>query len=201
MTQMSDHRFVSDAVSQANCATAEARSPLARPLHISSAIRALLFAMMFVGCVFPPSLSVDTTDAGLNAAPAITSVRSDNVELPEWESVNFEQGVGTLNLQVYDTDLGDILYPKVFVDYNIPDQTPPRANCTAAAGGRVIRSSTCPLAGLCQTADIGKQRTMQVVVFDRDPNIEGQLPLYQAMPPGGLATSRTYTLICQQKQT
>jgi hypothetical protein len=200
MTQMSHHRFVSDAVSHANCATAEGRSRVARPLHISSGIRVLVFTMMSTGCVIPPSLSVDTTDAGLNAAPTIVSVRADGVELPEWKTVNFEQGLGVLNLTVYDTDLDDTLYPKVFVDYNIPDQTPARATCTAAAGGRVVRSSTCNLAGLCQTADIQKQRTMQVIVFDRE-NIEGQLPLYQAMPIGGLSTSRTYTLVCQQKQT
>ncbi|HEY5921308.1 MAG TPA: hypothetical protein VIV11_06540 [Kofleriaceae bacterium] len=156
--------------------------------------------MMFAGCVIPPSLSVDTTDAGLNSAPSIISVRADGVELPEWKTVNFEQGVGTLNLIVYDTDLDDTLQPKVFVDYNIPDQTPPRATCTAAAGGRVMRSSTCSLGGLCQTADIGKERTMQVIVFDREI-IEGQLPLYQAMPPGGLSTSRTFTVVCQPKQT
>ena len=171
---------------------------MARPLHGVHGIRALVLAMMFAGCVIPPSLSVDTTDAGLNSAPAIISVRADGVELPEWETVNFEQGAGTLNLIVYDTDLTDTLYPKVFVDYNIPDQTPPRSTCTPAAGGRVSRTSTCSLLGLCQTADIGKQPvpTMQVVVFDREI-IEGQLPLYQAMPPGGLSSSRTFTLVCQ----
>jgi hypothetical protein len=200
MTQMSDHHFEEAAAVRANCATVEARSRLARPLHISSTIHFLVSAMLFTGCVIPPSLSVDTTDAGLNAAPSIVSVRADGVELPEWKTVNFEQGLGVLNLTVYDTDLDDTLYPKVFVDYNIPDQTPPRATCTAAAGGRVVRSSTCNLAGLCQTADIQKQRTMQVIVFDRE-NIEGQLPLYQAMPMGGLSTSRTFTLVCQQKQT
>ncbi|HEY5952208.1 MAG TPA: hypothetical protein VIV40_42210 [Kofleriaceae bacterium] len=156
--------------------------------------------MMFTGCVIPPSLSVDTTDAGLNSAPAIISVRADGVELPEWKTVNFEQGSGTLNLVVYDTDLNDTLYPKVFVDYNQPDQTPARSDCTQSSGGSVQRSSTCPLGGLCQTSDIGKERTMQVIVFDREI-ISGQAPLYQAMPPGGLSTSRTFTLLCQQKQT
>ena len=156
--------------------------------------------MMFAGCVIPPSLSVDTTDAGLNSAPSIISVRTEGVELPEWKTANFEQGLGSLNLVVYDTDLDDTLFPKVFVDYNIPDQTAPRATCTPAGGGHVVRSSTCNLAGLCLTPDIGKERTMQVIVFDREI-IEGQLPLYQAMPTGGLQTSRTFTLVCQQKQT
>ena len=47
---------------------------------------------MFSGCVIPPSLSVDTTDAGANSAPAIISVRADSVELPEFSVVNFERG-------------------------------------------------------------------------------------------------------------
>jgi hypothetical protein len=193
---MSDHRFVDPAVTHRNCATRWTRLPVARPLHGVMGIRALVLAMMFAGCVIPPSLSVDTTDAGLNSVPAIISVRADGVEIPEWQKVNFEQGAGTLNLVVYDTDLTDTLYPKVFVDYNDPDQTPPRSTCTPAAGGRVVRTSTCSLIGLCQTSDIGQDRTMQVLVFDREI-IEGQLPLYQAMPPGGLSTSRTFTLVCQ----
>lgn len=199
MTRMSDHPIIDRVDVQANCATRWTGSRLARPLHGVVAILALVLAMMLTGCVIPPSLSVDTTDAGLNSPPAITSVRADGVELPEWEKVNFEQGAGTLNLTVYDTDLEDTLYPKIFVDYNNPDQFPPRSTCTPAGGGSVQRSSTCPLAGLCQTADLNTERLMQIVVFDRSI-IEGVFPLYQAMPPGGLSTSRTFTLICQPPQ-
>jgi hypothetical protein len=195
MTQMSDPHFASTTARRANCATGEARDRLARPLHIRWAIRILFAAMLFTGCVIPPSLSVDTTDAGLNAAPAITSVQADGVELPEWKTVTFEQGTGSLNLVVYDTDLDDTLYVKIFVDYNNPDQTPSRSECVGASGRSVQRSATCPLAGLCQTADIGKERLMQVIVFDR-AIIEGQVPLFQAMVPGGLSSSRTFKLIC-----
>jgi hypothetical protein len=157
--------------------------------------------MMFAGCVIPPSLSVDTTDAGLNSPPSIISVRADGVELPEYSQVNFEKGTGTLNLTVYDTDLGDTLYPKIFVDYTFKDPTPPRSTCTQAAGHTVIRSSTCDLAGLCQDADIGKTTPlkMQVLVFDRQVLDVGS-PVYQAMPPGGLSTSRTFDLFCQAAQ-
>ena len=152
--------------------------------------------MMFAGCVIPPSLSVDTTDAGLNSAPAITSVRADDVLLPEFSTVNFDKGSGLLNLTVYDTDLDDILYPEIFVDYTFQNPTPPRSKCTQAAGHTVVRSSTCNLAGLCQDVDIGKPRTMQVIVFDRDP-LEFGSPVFQALPEGGLWASRVYTLICQ----
>jgi hypothetical protein len=156
---------------------------------------------MFASCIIPPSLSVDTTDAGANSAPAIISVRADGVELPEFKTVIFERGLGTLNLTVHDTDLDDKLYCKVFVDYNNPDQTPPRAN-SETAGRTVQRTCTLALAGLCQTADIGATRLMQVLVFDRQVLDTGELPLYQAMPAtsGGLTTSRAYFLSCVEPQ-
>lgn len=150
---------------------------------------------MFAGCIIPPSLSVDTTDAGANSAPAIISVRADGVELPEFSTVIFERGLGTLNLTLHDTDLDDKLFCRVFVDYNNPDQTPPRAN-SETAGQTVQRTCTLALAGLCQSADIGKTRLMQVLVFDRTVLDNGELPLYQAMASGGLTTSRTYFLNC-----
>lgn len=202
MTQMSDHRFVEIADPRANHATRRPCSPLARALHAGTAIRTLGLAMMFAGCVIPPSLSVDTADAGLNSPPSIVSVRADGVELPEWSTVNFEQGSGTLNLTVYDTDLDDTLYPKVFVGYLRDDPTPPRANCTQAGGHTVTRSSTCDLGALCQATDVasGQILTMQVIVFDRQI-IEGQDPYFQAMPPGGLSTSRTFNLRCQAKSS
>jgi len=202
MTQMSDYRLVSDDVSQANCATRWARSRLARPLHGDPAIRPLVFAMMFTGCVIPPSLSADTTDAGLNAAPGITSVKADNAELPEWNPVQFEQGVGSLNLIVYDTDLGDKLFPRVFVNYLYSDPKPARSECITAAGGTVSRTSSCDLGALCQAADVASNETlvMQVVVFDREP-IPGVAPLFMALPQGGLQASRTFFLKCFPKQT
>jgi hypothetical protein len=170
---------------------------LARALHGRRAIRVLALAMLFTGCVIPPSLSVDTTDAGLNSPPSIVSVRADGVELPEFSAVTFEKGVGTLNLTVYDTDLDDTLYPKIFVDYTFQNPTPPRSNCTPAAGGSVMRSSTCDLAGLCQDADVEQEPPMQLLVFDRQV-LDVGTPVFQAMPPGGLSTSRTFTLICQR---
>ena len=197
MTQMSEPRIGPAAAAHSNCARRRVCAPLARSLHARRAIRVLALAMMFSGCVIPPSLSVDTADAGLNSPPSIVSVRADGVELPEYSTVNFEKGIGTLNLTVYDTDLDDTLYPKVFVDYTFDGPTPPRSNCNAASGNTVMRSSTCDLGGLCQDTDIGQQRTMQVLVFDRQV-LDVGTPIFQAMPPGGLSTSRTFTLICQQ---
>lgn len=158
--------------------------------------RGLVCLLMFAGCIIPPSYEVDRTDAGANSAPAIVSVRADNVELPEFSKVNFERGTGTLNLSLYDTDLDDTLYGKLFVEYRATDPTPPRASCQTA-GSTVQRSCTLDLAGLCQAADVGVERLMQLLVFDRQVLDVGE-PLYQAMPAGGLTTSRTFELICQE---
>lgn len=152
--------------------------------------------MLFAGCVVPPSLSVDTTDAGLNSAPSIVSVRADNIEFPEYSEVTFEKGSGRIDLTVWDTDLDDTLYPKIFVDYTFKNPTPPRATCSQAAGNTVARSSSCDLIGLCQDGDVGQVRTMQILVFDRQV-LDVGAPAFQAMPPGGLTTSRTFTLRCQ----
>lgn len=199
MTQMSEPRIDRSPLVARNSATGQVRSRLARSLHDAGVLRALLASLMFAGCVIPPSLSVDTTDAGANSAPAIVSVRADGVELPEYATVNFEQGVGSLNLTLHDTDLNDTLFGKVFIEYKRTDPTPPRSNCQAA-GTTVQRTCTLDLAGLCQSADIGQQRLMQVLVFDRQVLDTGE-PLYQAMAAtsGGLSTSRTFFLRCQER--
>ena len=161
-----------------------------------------LFVASFAGCVLPPSLSVDNSDAGVNSPPSILAVRSDQQEFTEYSTLTFEINTSsTLNLTLLDTDVGDTLYAKVFVDYDVPsdsDPRPARSTCTPAAGGVAAqRSSTCDLHGLCISADLGSSHVMSVVVFDREV-LDSGTPTYQAMPPGGLSTSRTFFLICQQ---
>jgi hypothetical protein len=177
---------------------------VARALHDVGVVRGLALALMFAGCVIPPSLSVDTTDAGANSPPAITSVRADGVELPEFSTVVFEKDTtseSSLDLAVYDTDLADTLTCRAFVDYNNPDPTPPRAE-DATAGRSVLRSCTLQVRGLCQTADLNQIRLLQLYVFDRQLLDTGELPLYQAMPATshGLSTNRTYFLRCVEPQ-
>jgi hypothetical protein len=175
---------------------------MARPLHSDGVLRAALalgFAM-FAGCVIPPSLSVDTTDAGANSAPAIVSVRADNVEFPQFSTLVFEKGngAGALNVTLHDTDLGDSLFVKVFVNYNRPDPTPARGQCESGGGRGVERSCSVDMRAVCTTADIGANPlpVMQVFVSDRDvePDIQ---PPFQGLPQGALATSQTFFLRCQ----
>ena len=63
-----------------------------------------------------------------------------------------------------------------------------------------MRTATCPVAGLCMTADIGVQRSLMVVVSDRQPMDFGSDP-QQLMMPGGQSSYRFYFLRCQPPQT
>ena len=198
MTQMSEPSDPQTPSIRANSARRLVRSAVARALHDRRVLRALVLTTMFAGCVIPPSLSVDTTDAGANSAPAIVSVRADNVELPELSTVTFERGMGTLVATFHDTDLDDTLYGKIFVDYTSDNPTPARSSCQSA-GATVERTCTFDLTGLCQSADVGTERMMQVIVFDRQVLDTGQQPVYQAMAPGGISTSRVFRLRCQDR--
>jgi hypothetical protein len=153
---------------------------------------------MFVGCIIPPSLGVEQQDAGVNSPPSIVSVRSDQTELPEPGPIDIEVGqMSPLNLTLLDTDINDKLYVRVFVDYSKDNQTSPRSSCVGATSGQPQRTATCPAQGICLSSDTTKQHVMQVIVFDREPLDTGESPLFQAMPPGGLSTDRTYTLNCR----
>jgi hypothetical protein len=162
-----------------------------------------MFSMSLVGCVIPPSLSI-SEDAGVNSPPAIMSVTSDQSALPEPGPVVFEIGptAGDLSVSLIDTDVLDTLYVRIFVDYNHPNRFDARAKCTAPPNMTPTRTATCHLNALCATEDLGVQRIMTIVVFDREPLGPGDGdPPFQAMPPGGLSTSRFYFLNCQPGQT
>jgi hypothetical protein len=185
---------------------------VARALHGPFAVLALraplaALACVAVGCVLPPQLSVggDTVDS----PPAIISVRSDQQELPQPGPLLFDQGAGTLDLTLLDTDVSDTLYVSIFVDYADPilspgsasDPTAPRSTCFGAPGNTAQRTAECDLTGLCLTEDVGATRSMLIVVFDYPPSNTGT-PLYQAIPPGSKtyeSTNRFYYLQCQPR--
>lgn len=200
MTRMSDPRRGTPPRPQANPATLQGGSRLARTLHDRGlAVRTLAVSLLAGGCVLPPSLSSNQADAGENSPPAILSASSDLVQLVEPGPVSFAIGTSsTLNVALRDADVTDTLYVRIFVDYNHPDQTPPRVpKCIAPPTGKPDRTAICPLSGLCETGDATLTRGMTIVVFDREPLDDGTLPLYQAMPTGGLSTDRFYYLQCQ----
>jgi len=176
-------------------------SRLARTVHDRGAsVAYLMLSLLLVGCVIPPSLSVDNQDAGTNSPPAIVQVSSDQQVLPEPGPVLFEKGpgAGSLRVTVVDSDKLDTLYVSVFVDYNVPlgDERAPRSTCIAAPNMTEKRVTMCDLGALCLSADIGQTRNMTVVVFDRQPSEPGE-PFFQHMGTGGMSTSKFYFLQCQ----
>ena len=172
---------------------------VARALHdITPIVPVCLLSLVAVSCVIPPPLSNQQQDAGVNSPPAITKVFGDQIELVEPGPETFARGTGSLTISLRDTDLVDTLYVRIFVDYNNPDPTPPRATCQAGSSKAADRTAICDISGLCETADVGQTRDMSIVVFDRQPQDTGS-PLYQAMPQGsdGQSTDRFYHLKCQ----
>lgn len=177
--------------------------PLARALHACGPAVLRVLPVIFVGCIIPPSLGVEQQDAGVNSPPTIVSVRSDQTELPEPGPVDIEVAqTSPLILSLLDTDVNDKLYVRVFVDYSMASPTSQRSSCTAASVGQATRTASCPLQGVCLPGDVNNNpHLMQVMVFDRQPLETGDLPLFQAMPAGGLSTDRTYQLNCRNAST
>ncbi len=166
---------------------------LARALHI-------LPALVLAGCILPPSLSVDNQDAGIDSPPAITSVVSNTMALEEPGPVVFVVGPvqgQTMDLTLIDSDVGDALFIRFFVNYTPTAPTPPRATCSASPTGSPIRTSKCDLSTLCESGDAGNSSLMEIAVFDRAV-LDSGTPVYKATD-GGLSTDRTYTLVCQNQ--
>jgi hypothetical protein len=204
MTRMSDHHRRQRGDTTRNHWGFLHGSLLARGVHRLVPPVPILFGLLLVGCVIPPSLSVDSQDAGTNSPPAILAVRSDQQELPEPGPVVFDQGptAGKLSLQLIDTDVNDTLFVRVFVDYRVDDPTAPRSTCKAAGGATApaMRTTNCDTTAVCTMADIGQTRNMTVVVFDREP-LEAGVPAFQAMPEGGLTTNKFFFLKCKEGST
>ena len=203
MTQMSECSAPSAPNRRANQLQSWEGSRLARVVHDPGGIVRVLVVLPLIGCVIPPSLQVDNQDAGVNSPPAIIEVTSDQQALPEPGPVLFEEGrgAGSLNVRLIDTDTRDTLYVRIFVDYNTPNRLAARVSCTAPPSMKETRTTTCILSTLCVPDDVGVQRNMTIVVFDRQPLENGEDPPFQAMPSGGLSTSRFYFLKCQPKQS
>jgi len=205
MTQMSDLHPTRPTDRGRNLADSQARSRLARRLHRSSLrvkLAVLLTAVGLAACVIPPSLEVGGSDAAINSPPAITSVRIDGQELPSPGPLEFQVGdTPTMTVDVVDTDLGDTLYVRAFVDYNPTNELDARAKCVAppaASNPTADRSTTCDLRSLCLASDAtGTPHDLTVVVFDREP-LDSGAPAFQKMPPGGLATSVFFHENCRK---
>lgn len=166
---------------------------MARALHNLISVR-LVLPIAMTSCIIPPSLSVQ--DAAINSPPAIIGVRTNNEEVAEPGPLVFARNTrSSLDLTLLDTDVDDVLYVSVFVDYTEQAPTAPRSLCSAPVNKTAQRAATCALNALCLPADVGQTRLMRIVVFDRQVQDVGT-PAFMAIPAGGWLTSRTYQLKC-----
>ncbi|MEZ4359711.1 MAG: hypothetical protein R3B48_05985 [Kofleriaceae bacterium] len=151
-------------------------------------------------CAVPPALQLDQPDAGANAAPIITSVSNGAAQaLVEPGPVTLDRGRGTFSIALRDANPEDTLNVRLYVDYNRPDPTPPRASCRVAPGTSVNRTTTCDISGVCTTADVGEVRLLWIEVFDREI-LESGLPRFRAMPSGGASSKWQFEMQCQEPQ-
>ncbi|HEY4055834.1 MAG TPA: hypothetical protein VGM39_04470 [Kofleriaceae bacterium] len=155
--------------------------------------------MLVSGCVFPPDLSVDTSDGGVNSPPAIMSISADEQVLSDSGTVTFTRGANDpqMVLGLLDNDVNDTLYVGIYINYTVQFPEPARATRDCPTSGQRTRTCTIPIAGLCPA--VGNGFAMTVQVFDRPLAEDNSVPLYKAMiaNSGGLTTNRSYTLNCQ----
>jgi len=167
------------------------KAPLARRVHVL----AVVLSAALGGCVIPPPLQTDDPDAGVNHPPAFRSVKDgtgEELERPGHHT--FAVGQGELRITTADTDLGDTLYYRMYVDYGVDAQNRPtqvRAECMVGPGvaPEVERTTTCSLLGVC-TPDLvdTQEHVFELDVLDRQP-ISTATRLYRDVtPPGEIAT-------------
>ncbi|HEY4182814.1 MAG TPA: hypothetical protein VGM90_38560 [Kofleriaceae bacterium] len=158
--------------------------------------------MLIAGCVFPPSLSVDTSDGGVdNSPPAITSIFADGQVLSDSGTVRFNRDAinPQMTLGLLDTDLNDTLYVRIYIDYTVDSPQPARAGNDCAPTGDRTRTCNVDIGAMCPAVKDGYAMTVQV--FDRALAMDNSSPRYKSMMgKGGLTTNRSYTLDCVQEQ-
>jgi hypothetical protein len=194
---MSESHDQNTPIPAANCARWFGVSRLARVVHDGSVPVVFLLSML-VGCVIPPSLSVENQDAGTNSPPSITAVRAEDTELAEADPTRkaiFVPNEGSIAVSLLDTDVLDTLHVRVFVNYTATTPEPPRSQCTAAPAGSARRTVTCDVGAVCFEDEPGEYN-MTVMVFDRKLLESGE-PKHQAMEEGGLSASKFFFLSCQ----
>jgi hypothetical protein len=199
---MSEHHAETEADFAANPARLLGVSCLARVVHDKRVAVGVLLVSLLVGCVIPPSLSVDNQDAGANSPPAITAVRADDKALFEADFDNpaiFVRNEGSVSITLVDTDVNDTLLIRIFVNYTLDHPEGARSECTANPIATPKRTVTCDVGSVCFKDDTAGDKVfnMSIVVFDRTP-LESGDPPHQAMPEGGLSASKFYFLKCQE---
>lgn len=175
----------------------KANASMARRVHGAG----LVLLATLGGCVIPPPLQTDQPDAGANHPPSFRSVRDGTgEELVRPGPHTFVVGSGELRITAADTDVGDTLFFRMYVDYGIERQTPVRAECMAAPGPTptLERTTTCSLIGVCSD-DLADTLThvFELDVLDRQPASTVNRMYRDVTEPGEIATY-WWNIICER---
>lgn len=138
------------------------------------------------GCLLPPDLEPSDPDAGLSSPPVILSASPPEFAFPG-PMILDRQDERTMSLTVQDNDVEDVVYVRLYVDYD-EAPGPAYAECQAASTGERTRVVACPLNSICTplAATDTDDHQLEAMVADRefiansDPAAEGQ-PLFRAL--------------------
>ncbi|HVK72788.1 MAG TPA: hypothetical protein VM734_05685 [Kofleriaceae bacterium] len=148
-------------------------------------------ALLASACVLPPSLELDEGDAGVNSPPVLRDVRDEAgnpFERPGPRDIVV--GEGRLVLTATDRDVEDTLYVRYYLDYGIVAPTAAKITCRAAPGAMptLERQVTCSLVGVCTAVDVGAEHILEIDVYDREPQDDGDRLFRDVAAPGEYTT-------------
>jgi len=186
----------------ANSSNSHEKATMARCVHVLFAVTsaaALLSPLAVAGCVIPPPLQTDGADAAVNHPPAFRSVKDGTgEELVRPGPHVFAVGTGELRITAEDTDPGDTLYYRMYLDYGLAGPTQLRADCQVGPSptGDTERTTTCSLIGVC-TDDIadGTPHVFELDLMDRLPT-STTTRLYRDVTPPGEVVSYWWNITC-----
>jgi hypothetical protein len=170
------------------------------PVVLSPAV--LLGALLTTpACVVPPPLDLDQPDAGPNAPPIITAATDSAgtpIRTPGTVTINRLDLAGRISFQLYDVNVDDTLFVRLYVDYDLAAPLPARADCfapPAATNATEVRTaSDCEKAILCNPSDVGTIHRLEADVSDR-PLLQPTTNHRDVEAPGLLSTW-TWDLAC-----
>lgn len=154
-------------------------------------------------CIIPPALEVEVDDAGVSSPPVIQSSAAP-FEFPGPFTLSRDDTDAVISLTLYDLDLEDSLFVRLFLDYDPTSGAGLVADCTAPPTGDSNRVASCPASTICNRIDESDTNlhTLEAMVTDRpwltadDPAAEGQDPL-RATALDSTPSIRGWTMRCQ----
>jgi hypothetical protein len=166
----------------------------------ATTVPAFGLAAATVGCVVPVPLELETADAGRTAQPEFVSAAPSEFEFPGPLLLDHgDQRRMTLTLR--DQDLADTIYVRMFVDYDLPNQTGFVSDCVAVPSSALTRIADCSMAAVCNGVTDTDKHLLEAMVSDReflstgDPRAMGQ-DAFREVPFDAATNFRTWQLTC-----